>query len=492
MKSALILYPHQLFSPDKLPEADTVFLVEEPLLFGVDQEFRQKLHKQKLILFRASMRRYAEEVLWPAGIKVEYIELDVFMQTKDLLDKVKKFDRTLMFDPSNEILTTRLLQARREMGEEAPAIEFLASPHFYLKEQEVRQYFAERHLHAFDEFYQWQRERFNILIENYKPVGGAWMLDSKSAKSTEQLPSFAAFGDNKWVQDSIQYVRKHFEDNPGSDDCIWPTSHTEAVTWLHDFVEHRLDGFATHSERFDSQAPWLFHSALASSLNLGLLSPQQVVHAALERHAKRPVPLESLELFIRQIIGGREFTRGVSLVGGSSLKTANPLKANRRLTRDWYSGTTGIPVFDDLIQKLLARGYAHHTERLLIAGTLMTICEITPEDIHTWFNELFVDAHDWALTPHLYALGQFAENTSLQGGPFICTSKTLIEMSDYDRGEWANVWDGLYWRFVEKHRSLLSKNPRMRSVVQRLDRLDPDQRRIMQYRADDFLNRFTQ
>ena len=258
MKSALILYPHQLFTPDKLPEVDTVFLVEEPLLFGVDQEFRQKLHKQKLILFRASMRRYAEEVLWPAGRKVEYIELDVFMQTKDLLTKVKKFDRTIMFDPSNEILTTRLLQARREMGEEATAIEFLASPHFYLKEQEVRQYFAERHLHAFDEFYQWQRERFNILIEDYKPVGGAWMLDAKSATSTEQLPSFAAFGDNKWVQESIQYVRKHFDDNPGSDDCIWPTSHTEAATWLHDFVEHRLDGFATHAEQIDRHAPGYF------------------------------------------------------------------------------------------------------------------------------------------------------------------------------------------------------------------------------------------
>lgn len=492
MKSALILYPHQLFPAGDLPQVDSVILVEDPLLFGVDQEHRQRLHKQKLILMRASMRRYAEEILWPTGVKVDYIELDVFLQPKDLLERVRKFDRTYMFDPNNEILALGLLQARREMGEAAPSLEFLPSPNFYLKEQEVRQYFSERHKHAFPEFYQWQRERFNILIDDFKPIGGAWMLESKQALPSEQLPSFAAFGDNKWIQESTQYVEKHFPDNPGSADCIWPSSHAEASQWLKDFVAHRLDGYGPHSEALDSKAPWLYHSALASSLNLGLLSPHQVVEAALIRHKNRPVPLESLELFVRQILGHREFVRGISLVGGSSLRDANPLKASRRLTLDWYNGTTGIPAFDDLVAKLKARGYAHHSERLLIAGTLMTLCEITPKDIHQWFSELFVDTQDWALIPHVYSLGQFADDTTLEGGPFICTSKTLMDKSDYTRGEWANVWDGLYWRFIEKHKAVLHKNPRMRSAVQRLDRLDPDQKRILHYRAEDFLNKFTQ
>jgi len=491
MKSALILYPHQLFAPERLPQVDTVFLIEEPLFYGMDPEFRFRAHKQKLILFRASMRRYAEEVLWPAGAKVEYIELDVFMQTKDLLHRVRKFEHIYMFDPSNETLATRLLQTRRELGEDAPALEFLPSPNFYLKEQEVRQYFAERHKHAFEDFYQWQRERFNILIEDYKPIGGNWMLEATQEKA-QQLPSFAAYGDNKWVAEAAEFVEKHFPDNPGNADCVWPTSHHEAGLWLQDFIEHRLDNYAAHSMQFDSQAPWLYHSALSSSLNLGLLSPEQVIAAVLDRHARSPIPLESLELFIRQVLGHREFIRGVALVGGSSLQNANPLKANRRLTNDWYHGKTGIPVFDDLVKKLLARGYAHHSERLYVAGTLMTLCEISPKDIYQWFTELFVDAHDWALIPHIYALGQFADDSTLEGGPFICTSKTLMDMSNYERGEWANIWDGLYWRFIEKHRHVLSKNSRMRSSVQRLDRLDPDQRRIMQYRAEDFLNRFTQ
>lgn len=492
MKSALILYPHQLFALEQLPAVDTVVLVEEPLLFGLDPSHRMRLHKQKLILMRASMRRYAEEILWPAGIKVDYVGLDVFLQTVDLLEMVRKFDRVFMFDPGNEVLTSRILEARREMGERAPALEFLANPNFYLKEHEIRQYFAERHSHPFDEFYQWQRERFNILIEDFKPVGGKWILESKQVKPEGQLPSFAAFGGNKWVTEAVQFVAEHFPDNPGSPDCIWPTSHHEAAQWLRDFVSHRIDSYAQHTEAFDSESPWLYHSALSSSLNIGLLSPQQVVEAALQRHHHSPVPLDSLEAFIRQVLGQREFVRGIALVGGRSMRESNPLKSMRRLTLDWYTGSTGIPVFDDLVKKLYDRGYAHHSERLLIAGTLMTICEIHPADIHQWFTEMFVDAQDWALVPHVYALGQFADNTTLQGGPYICTSKTLIDKSNYERGEWANIWDGLYWRFIEKHRTTLSKNPRMRSVVARLHRLDPDQKRIIHYRAEDFLNKFTQ
>jgi len=492
MKSVLILYPHQLFPLKELPQVDAVILVEEPLLFGVDQENRMRLHKQKIILQRASMRRYAEEILWPAGLKVDYVELDVFMQTKDLLERARKYDRTVMFDPVNETLTLRLLQARREMGEDAPAIEFLPSPNFYLKEQEVRQYFAERHKHPFDEFYQWQRERFNILItDEYKPVGGAWMLTTKPAKLDEHTPGMVAFGSNKWVEESIVYVNEHFPENPGSTDFIWPTSHGEAAKWLDDFIQHRLDNYATYNDLINRETSWLYHSGLAVSLNNGLLSPQQVVEAALKRHQRQPVPLESLELFIRQILGYREFTRGISLVGGSNLRQANPLKSTRHLKPEWYSGNTGLPPFDDVVKKILAKGYASHAERSLIAGTLMTICEIAPTDVHQWFYELFVDAHDWALTPHVYALNQFADNTTLEGGPFICTSKTLLDISNYERGEWCNVWDGLYWRFIEKHRVILKKNAKMRSVVQRLDGLDADRKRIISYRAEDFLNTHT-
>lgn len=492
-KSSLILYPHQLYPAEHLPQADTVLLVEEPLLFGVDQEYRQRIHKQKLIFMRATMRRYVEEVLWPAGYKVDYIELDVFMQTRDLLEKVRKFDRVSMFDPSNEILATRILQARRELGEDAPTIEFMTSPNFYLSEQEVRQYFTQRHKHPFEEFYQWQRERFNILLtEDYKPVGGSWLLKQSAKKPTEPAPGFGVFGANKWVDEATEYVNKHFPDNPGSTDFIWPTSHQEAAQWLNSFLSDRLDSYGQYAGYIDSDAIWLYHGALSTSLNAGLLDPEQVINAALDRHAKKPVPLESLELLIRNILGWREFTRGVALVGGGSLRTSNPLKAQRRLTNAWYDGTTGLPPFDTVVKKLLAKGYVSHAERQLVIGTLMTVCDIRPSDVYQWCNELFIDAHDWALLPYVYGLSQFADNSSLDGGPYVVPSKAIIDSSNYSKGEWCNVWDGLYWRFIESHKTILKKNSRMRSAVQRLERLDPDQKRIVSYRAEDFLRTYTQ
>ena len=177
MKTALILYPNQLFPFEVLPKVDTVVLVEEPLYFGRDQKNLRQLHKQKIILHRASMRRYVEEVLFPNKFDVDYVELDVFMSSGDVLDRVKKFDKVYVFDPVYEELTTRLLAARRERGD-GLELEFLQSPNFYLTDQEVRQYFDDKHALPFADFYQWQRERFNILIdENYKPVGGKWMFE---------------------------------------------------------------------------------------------------------------------------------------------------------------------------------------------------------------------------------------------------------------------------------------------------------------------------
>lgn len=494
MKSALILYPHQLFEAKALPQTHTIFMVEEPLFFGSDREYPSHPHKQKAVLHRASMRRYVEEVLWPMGSNVEYIDLDVLYSTGDIIERAQVFDQLYFFDLIDDTLTKRILQARREHAK-SPAIEFLPSPNFYLKDQEIRQYLNERHEHVFDEFYQWQRERFNILIgEDYKPVGGKWSFESERRSRVpkdQQLPSFGVFGDDKHTKEVVEWANKRFPDNPGSTDFIWPTSHAEAANWLHDFVEHRLDSYGKYEDALDGQAAWLFHSALSASLNIGLLSPQQVVEAALARHAAQPVNLVSLESFIRQIIGWREFMRGQYVVKGTSLKSTNTFKHQRRLTPAWYEGTTGIPPFDDMMQKVKAHGYAHHSERLMIAGNLMLLCEIEPGDVYRWFSELFIDSYPWVTVPNVYGLSQFGDGGAYGGKPYIAASNYILQMSHYERGIWSDVWDGLFWRFVDKHRTVLAHNPRMRTMISRLDRLDPDRRRIISYRAEDFLNKFT-
>jgi deoxyribodipyrimidine photolyase-related protein len=490
MKTALILYPNQLFPFEVLPEVDAVVMVEEPLFFGRDQKQPMQLHKQKLILHRASMRRYVEEILYPNKVDVDYVELDVFMSSGDVLERVKKFEKVFVFDPVNEELSNRLLAARRERGD-GLELEFLQSPNFFLTDQEVRQYFADKHERIFADFYQWQRERFNILIdENYKPVGGAWSFDDQvhgKLPKDQTLPSFAVFGDNKFVQDAIQYVEEHFPNNPGSTDFIWPTNHEEAGQWLHNFIKDRLGLFGLYEDALNGQAAWLYHSAISSSLNTGLLSPKQVIKAVLAHDQKEPVGLPSLEGFIRQILGWREFTRGEYVTRGNSMQKSNPFKQQRKLTKAWYHGSLGLPPYDDVAKKINARGYLHHNERLMVVANLMTLCEIHPEDVYKWCSEMFVDAYDWAVIPNTYGIGQFEETAV----PYISAASGILQLSDYERGYWSDVWDGLYWRFIEKNSELIKHNRKLKPMIQRLERLDPDHRRVISYRAEDFLAKYT-
>ncbi len=493
MKKVLILYPNQLFPAGDLPQVDHIFLVEEPLFFGRDTEQPKQLHKQKLILHRASMRRYVEEVLWPAGYEVDYIDLDVLYDTGDIFSKLKHVEQIYVFDPVDNLLASRLLQARRN-NSNSLAVEFLPNPNYYLLDQEIRQYFTDRHKHPFPEFYQWQRERFNILIgEDYKPIGGKWIYEvtPKTIEPSSNLPSFEVFGDNKFVKDAVEYVNKHFPDNPGSTDFIWPTNHNEAKKWLTNFLEERIDHYSEYENSLDGQAAWLFHSALASSLNTGLLSPKQIIDETLARHQKKEIPINSLESFVRQILGWREFVRGSYLLRHNQMKSSNIFKHQRKLTRAWYDGTTGIPPFDDLVVKIIARGYAHNSERQLIAGNLMVLCEIQPDDMLKWFSELFVDSYDWVTIPNVFMVSQFTDSSNFNLEPSICPSTYILQLSNYQRDVWCDIWDGLYWRFINKHRDELNHNARMRTMLQRLDRLDPDRQRIINYRAEDFLNKFT-
>jgi deoxyribodipyrimidine photolyase-related protein len=493
MKSALLLYPHQLYRLEDLPKVETVVMVEDPLYFGMDQEFPLRLHKQKLVLHRASMRRYVEEVLWPADFKVEYIGLDVFMNSSDVLDRVKKVEQLYVIDPTDELLSKRLLAARRER-DDLPNITFLASPNFYLKEQEIRDYFSAHKKPEFADFYQWQRERFNVLIdESYKPVGGKWAFDTEHHRKLPEdapLPSFGVFGDNKYVTDAIKWVEEHFPDNPGSTDFMWPTNHVEAKKWLDDFVAHRLDNFAIYHNTIDPRAPWLFHSLLASCLHTGLLKPQEIFHAALQRHQANPVDLESLELFVRQVLGWREFTRGHYLHDAHALRSQNTYNHHRKLTSAWYAGSTGIPPLDDLIKKLQAHGYGHGNELRLVAGNLMILCEIHPQHMYRWFSELCLDSFDWTLVPNVYGMNLFnplAANNILAIAP----SESVLEVSNYQRDVWSDIWDGLYWRFVEKHAESFKKDKNLRVLVHRLEKLEPDYKRIIHYRAEDFLTGHT-
>lgn len=495
--NVLLIYPHQLYPVDVLPKDLTqVFVIEDPLMFGRDPQYPLFLHKQKLVLHRATMRRYIEEVLWPAGYEVEYIEFHHMNETGDIVNKLSGVERVEYFDPTDDVLGRRLTEALTGLVSK-PEIRKIESPNFYLTHDESKSFLAKKDKANFTEFYQWQRERFNILInqETYKPLGGKLSFDTDNRKRLPKdhvLPSFQVFGSNKYVDEAKEYVAHHFPDNPGTtDDFPWPTNHEEAVQWLDEFVETRLDDFGPFEDAIDGKAPWVYHSALSPVINIGLLSPMQVVDTAVKRHEQREVPMASLEGFVRQVLGWREYMRAIYVDRHVQLRTTNTFNHQRHLTNDWYYGTTGIPPVDDVIKKTLARGYAHHIERLMVVGNMMFLSEINPDEVYRWFMEMYVDAYDWVMVPNVYGMSQYADGGSITTKPYVSSSNYILSMSHYEKGEWCDVWDGLYWTFIEKNKEQFAKNPRMRMMVSQLDRIADNRKRIISYRAEDFLREKT-
>jgi deoxyribodipyrimidine photolyase-related protein len=498
--TALLLYPNQLFAVGLLPRVDRVYLVEEPLFFGTDTKYPMAFHKQKLVLHRASMRRYAEEILWPNGYEVEYIECAGEVVTDTALVKAA-FDgasEIIIFDPIDDLLRRRLESASKALEVHVP-LKIIANPNFYLGNSDVQKFFTAKDKHKFADFYQWQRERHNILIDdNYRPFGGKWSFDSENRKRLSkdvQVPGLRSYGDNKHVAEAVQYVEAKFPHNPGSLNAfIWPTNHEEARAWLLNFFEERLRSFGPYEDAIQPGAVFLFHSALTPMLNTGLLNAREVIEEVLAYSAttRREVPLQSLEGFIRQILGWREYVRGMYEVHGRKQRTKNYFKHNRLLTSHWWNGTTGITPLDDVIVKTQNHAYAHHIERLMIAGNLMLLCNIDPDETYKWFMSLFIDSYDWVMVPNVYGMSQYADGGMMTTKPYIGASNYILQMSSYSRGPWCDIWDGLFWRFVDEHRMMLSKNPRLGGLlIKRYDSMDKARKRIIGYRAQDFLDTMT-
>ena len=233
----------------------------------------------------------------------------------------------------------------------------------------------------------------------------------------------------------------------------------------------------------------VFHSLLSPVLNLGLLTPDEILDAVLA--SQDDVPIQSIEGFVRQLIGWREFVRGVYRVHGERQAEANFFGHQREMTDDWYAGTTGIEPLDDVIEKSSRLGWAHHIERLMVLGNLMVLCEIRPASAWKWFMEMFVDSSEWVMGPNVFGMGIFSDGGVFATKPYICGSNYLRKMSDYGKGEWCDVVDGLYWRFIRRHRAYFERNPRLAVMPRALDRLSVERRCEIFAAADGFLDRTT-
>jgi len=463
-----LIYPHQLFRPHPAGVgADLTVLVEDPLFFK-----QYSFHAQKLVFHRASMKRLAAE-LSGLGAEVAYVEAHELEETGDIAKwlKKRKTKRVQVVEPWDDWLLTRL---RVGLERERIAVGVIDDPHSMNSRELFNEIASKKPKVFFTEFYIQQRKRLGLMLdEEGKPVGGKWSFDAENRKKLPaevRVPRMKRFGADEACVEANQYVARRFPEAWGEvAEFGYATSPEEAELQLKEFLDERLECFGIYEDSIDRDETFLFHSVLTPALNTGLLSPQQVVRAAMERFDR--VPLNSLEGFVRQVIGWREYMKCAYTRFGREQRTKNYWEHQHAIPAAFYDATTGIEPVDTVIRRIRKFAYCHHIERLMILGNFMLLCEIHPDAIYRWFMEVFIDAYDWVMVPNVYGMSQYADGGRITTKPYISGSSYVRKMSNYKSGPWCEVWDGLYWRFVDKHRAFFAKNPRMSVMVAQCDRM---------------------
>ena len=399
--------------------------------------------------------------------------------------------RLYYIDPADDWLEKRILTGAEEAG---ISCESYDSPMFLNTRQDLEPFFGGTKKRFFQtKFYIGQRERMRILLDEAgKPAGGKWSYDAENRKKypRKKTPPAISFPEGAAeYEDALSYVERHFARNPGNvtDTPLYPWNFEGARSWFEQFLQKRFAEFGPYEDAIVATEGILHHSVLTPLLNTGLLTPGEVVRDALAFAEHQQVALNSTEGFVRQIIGWREFIRGVYRFRGRAERSRNFWGFTRKVPASFYDASTGIVPLDITIRKVLRTGYCHHIERLMVLGNFMLLCEFDPNDVYRWFMEMFIDAYDWVMVPNVYGMSQFADGGMMSTKPYISGSNYLLKMSDFPKGDWQQTWDALFWRFMHSHRDFFLKNPRLGMLVRTFDKMPTEKQGLLIDRAENFL-----
>ncbi|MDN3584655.1 cryptochrome/photolyase family protein [Mucilaginibacter flavus] len=486
--SVTIIFPHQLFqNHPSLHKSRVVYLSEEWLFFR-----QYNFHQQKLVLHRASMKFY-ESWLQQNDYTVKYI--DTNQKENDCRQLVASLARQQIAHIHIAAVADNWLLKRMQhaCAGNSITLHILDSPNFLNTTKSTEDYFSRKKAYFQTDFYKWQRQQRNILLESDgQPIGGQWTFDSDNREKfpkKEKAPALEVPQENKFITEAKQYVQENFSNNYGDIDnaCLFVVTFEDAENWLTDFLKNRFEKFGVYEDAILSRENVLHHSVLTPMLNIGLLQPIQIINAALAAATEYDIPLNSVEGFIRQIMGWREFIHLVYEREGGKQRTANYWKFKRKIPYSFWTGETGVAPIDITIKKILKTGYCHHIERLMVLGNFMQLCEFDPDEVYRWFMEMFIDAYDWVMVPNVYGMTQFADGGLMTTKPYISGSNYLTKMSDYEKGEWQPLWDGLFWRFMHGHSSFFLKNPRLGMLLNTFDKMAPEKQQAHLSTAEKFL-----
>lgn len=485
-KSSVLVLGNQLFPISVLKEK--TYSIENPIIF-MREDFElctyYKFHKHKIILFLAAMREYAKD-LKEAGFDVHYEKLNRSSQTYEQhfyeFLKQNQISKVFLFEIEDKFFEKRLLNF---LNQNSISYTIWKSPMFLCNRESFLDYLQSTKKPFMKTFYERERKRLKILLtKKGEPLGGKWSFDIDNRKplpKNQIPPKLPELAKTPILLEVEDLVEREFSTHIGiSKNFYLPINNKQTQFWLQDFLQNRLFYYGAYQDALSQNSFSLYHSLLSPPMNLGLITPQEIVRETLEYVEQNEIPLSSLEGFIRQIIGWREYIRGVYQNFSEIQESKNFFNSQNKLSKNWYIGGTGVPPFDAMIQKLNQHAYAHHIERLMVASSLMVLLEVHPSECYKWFMEMFVDSSDWVMTPNVFGMGIFSDGGLMATKPYFCSSNYYRKMGGYQYDpQWCDGIDGLYWKFIEKHKSYFVRNPRTQMMVKTLEKISPSKKKSL-------------
>jgi len=459
-------------------------------------------HPQKIALILAAMRHFAAE-LRDKGYRVHYSALDAAENTQALIPEAERI--AALYD-CDEIRVVRpgewrLWEAMQARQEAALPWRLLEDTRFFTTPAAFAAWAKGRKAPRMEHFYREQRRRTGLLMEGDTPAGGQWNFDHDNRQPLTadiQPPAPPRHDQDGITTEVLTLVGEYFSDHFGRlEPFHWPVTRRQALVDLRHFLTHLLPDFGRYQDAISDTDPFLFHARLSPALNLGLLSPREVCEAVEREYREGRAPLNSAEGFIRQVLGWREYVRGLYWTQMPDYKRGNALGASRGLPAAYWSGDTDLRCLKRAIEMTRDNAYAHHIQRLMVTGNFALLCDVAPEALCDWYLAVYADACEWVELPNTLGMVLHADGGLMGSKPYCASGKYIDRMSDHCRhcrfnpkqviGPDACPFNSLYWAFLERHAETLSRNPRMSLIYGSLRRMSDDKRAAMRDQADAFL-----
>ncbi len=453
--------------------------------------------RPRIALFLAAMRHFAL-ALQSAGRPLHYMRLDTPGNCGSLAAQLQA--DVLRLKPQQLVMTApgdwRVLQSIKAVAEACKLpLEIREDRHFFCSVREFAAHARGRKSLRMEYFYREQRKRHRVLMDAQDadaPLGGQWNFDADNREAfgpagPSAVPPRRTFEPDALTREVIALVDERFAEHPGRlDSFAWPLTRAQALQSLHAFIQQRLPLFGRYQDAMWPGDPWLYHSHISAALNLKLLNPREVVAAAEAAYHAGQAPLSSVEGFVRQILGWREYVRGIYWTQMPGYLERNTLGAHADLPPWYWTGATDMACLHDAIEQTLTHGYANHIQRLMVTGLYALMLGVEPKQVHAWYLAVYVDAVEWVELPNSLGMSQYADGGMMGSKPYVATGKYIERMSPHCKGcrydpalragETACPFTTLYWDFLMRHEATLAKNPRMALQVKNLARMNATQR----------------